>query len=507
MPKVRIITFGCQANELDSERIAGILAREGYALTDRDEEADLIILNTCSIREKAEQKVYSRLGTYQALREGKGTRLGLAGCLAQREGGALLKRFPYLDLVVGNGEQLAEIPRLLGTQGHRAGHPAGTQRHRGRAQPLGPRPMADPLGPSPWVPGAAGACAAGACATGEPVALFPEDVVPVRESRLKAWVGIMEGCDNYCTFCVVPYTRGRERSRHPDDILAEVEGLLRAGYREITLLGQTVNSYGKKLAPPTTFAALLRRIDALVGTAMRVRFTTSHPKDVTPELIQALADLPSLCEHLHLPVQSGSTPILARMARTYTREEYLAIVEAVRAAVPGIALTTDVIVGFPGEDEADAADTLSLLEAVRYDGLFAFKYSPRPQTPAATYPDGVAEEVKAARLARVLDLQNRISLEANRALIGCRVEVLVDSEGGKRQTGLASGRTRTNKIVHFPGQGLAAGDMAWVRITEASAHHVKGVLSPAPSEAGGAEETGDDRAPAAWGRRSGKEVR
>ena len=436
MPKLKLVTFGCQANELDSARIAGILARQGYTLTEDEAEADLVILNGCSIREKAEHKLFSRLGTLQALKANNPRlRLGVAGCLAQREGDALLKRFPYLDLVVGNGEHLAEIPQLL------AIHPG---------QP--------------------------AVAAAEPVGLFPEDVEVHRDSRIRAWVGIMEGCDNFCAFCVVPFTRGRERSRNPDDILREVFALRGAGYCEITLLGQTVNSYGKKLEPPVPFAALLRRIDAAVGPGMRVRFTTSFPPDVTPALAEAMAIRPSVCEHIHLPVQAGSNLTLSRMKRTYTREDYLEKVAMLRAAAPDLAITTDIIVGFPGEADADVAETLTLMEAVGFDGCFAFKFSPRPGTPAAELSDQVPESVRAARLSRVLELQSRLSLQQNRGLIGQVVEVLVDRDLSKRDSGLAAGRTRQNKIVHFRGGEVEEGNMVSVEITEATSHHLKGVL-------------------------------
>ena len=436
MPKLKLVTFGCQANELDSARIAGILARQGYTLTEDEAEADLIILNGCSIRQKAEHKLFSRLGTLQALKANNPRlRLGVAGCLAQREGDTLLKRFPYLDLVVGNGEHLAELPQLL------AIHPG---------QP--------------------------AVAAAEPVGLFPEDVEVHRDSRIRAWVGIMEGCDNFCAFCVVPFTRGRERSRNPDDILREVFALRGAGYREITLLGQTVNSYGKKLEPPVPFAALLRRIDAAVGPGMRVRFTTSFPPDVTPALAEAMAILPSVCEHIHLPVQAGSNLTLSRMKRTYTREHYLEKVVMLRAAVPDLAITTDIIVGFPGETDADFAETLTLMEAVGFDGCFAFKFSPRPGTPAAELSDQIPEPVSAARLSRVLELQSRLSLQRNRGLIGQVVEVLADRDLSKRDSGLAAGRTRQNKIVHFRGGEVEEGNMIRVEITEATSHHLKGVL-------------------------------
>lgn len=436
MPKLKVVTFGCQANELDSARIAGILARDGYTLTEDETEADLVILNGCSIREKAEQKLFSRLGTLQALKaEHPRLRLGVAGCLAQREGEALLRRFPYLDFVVGNGEHLAEIPQLLSIA---PGQPA--------------------------------------VAASEPVGLFPEDADIHRDSRIRAWVGIMEGCDNFCTFCVVPFTRGRERSRRPEDILREVVRLRGAGYREITLLGQTVNSYGKKLDPPVPFAELLRRIDAAVGAAMRLRFTTSYPPDVTPGLAEAMAALPSVCEHIHLPVQAGSTRTLLRMRRTYTREAYLEKVAVLRAAVPDLAITTDIIVGFPGETDGDFAETLTFMEEVGFDGCFAFKFSPRSGTPAADLPDQVPESIKSARLTRVLELQRHLSLQRNQAAVGQVAEVLVDRELCKRDSGLAAGRTRRNKIVHFDGGEVEEGQLVNVEITEATSHHLKGVL-------------------------------
>ena len=438
MRKLKIVTFGCQANELDSARIAGLLARDGYSLTDEDSQADLIILNGCSIRDKAEQKLFSRLGTLQSLKARRpGLRLGVAGCLGQREGEALFRRFPYLDLVVGNGEHLAEIPRLLR--------------------------IAD-VRPS--------------SATSEPTGLFPAGVDVHRDSRFRAWVGIMEGCDNFCSFCVVPHTRGRERSRPLDEILREVADLRARGYREITLLGQTVNSYGKRLDPPVSFAALLREIDRVVGRDVRVRFTTSHPKDVTAELADAMATLPSVCPHMHLPVQSGSTRTLARMDRTYTREEYLDKVRLLTSAVPDLSLTTDIIVGFPGESDEDFAETLSLMREVHFDASFAFKFSPRAGTRAADLPDQVPDSVRAARLAEVLSLQDDLSLRKNRDWIGRHVEVLVDRELSKRESGLAAGRTRQNKIVHFRGGEVEQGALENVQITEATPHHVKGVLIP-----------------------------
>ena len=437
MRKLKLVTFGCQANELDSARIAGLLAREGYALTEDEGEADLIILNGCSIRDKAEQKLYSRLGSLQALKaQHPGLRLGVAGCLAQREGEGLLRRFPYLDLVVGNGAHLAEIPQLLQIAANRQ-----------------------------------------VAAAGDPEGFFPSDVEVHRESRFHAWVGIMEGCDNFCAFCVVPFTRGRERSRPPDEILREVALLRDRGYREITLLGQTVNSYGLKLNPPVSFATLLRRIDHLVGTEMRVRFTTSHPKDVTTELIEAMTTLSSVCEHLHLPVQAGATRTLQRMDRGYTREAYLDKVRLLRKAIPDLAISTDIIVGFPGESESDFSDTLDLMREVAFDASFAFKFSPRPNTPAALLADQVPEPIRARRLAQVLALQDELSLRKNATMIGQTVEVLVDGDLSKRDSGLAAGRTRQNKIVHFRGGVVREGMLANVKISEATPHHLKGVLT------------------------------
>lgn len=435
MPKLKLITFGCQANELDSERIVGLLAREGYELIERDEEADLIILNTCAIREKAEQKAYSRLGTFQELkRRKKGLRIGLCGCVAQQEGQALLNRFPYLDFVVGPA-QLTSIPRLLQDETNRGLATART-----------------------------------------PAFSYPVSAPVYRRSTVKAWVSIMEGCDRFCTFCIVPFTRGRERSRPLQEIVEEIRELKQRGYREVTLLGQTVNSYGKKLRPPASFVELLETIDRVVERAMRVRFTSPYPGDVTEELAEAMARLPSLCEHIHLPVQSGSDRTLRRMKRGYSRNDYLKKVELLRTKTPALALTTDIIVGFPGETERDFEETLSLLQEVGYDGAFIFKYSTRLHTPAARLSDQVTEEIKGRRLEQALGLLNSLSLERNRAYLGRTVEVLVDHEDVKRDAVRVAGRTRENKIVHFSGEGPTDGDLVLVAITGASALHLQGEL-------------------------------
>ena len=435
MAKLKLITFGCQANEADSEKIAGVLAEEGFELTERAEEADLILLNTCSIRDKAEQKVYSLLGTFQRLKaQNPHLKLGLCGCLAQREGERLKDRFPYLNLVIGPGAMIYRIPQLL---------------RDGVAHPVLPRPK-------------------------EPLPLYIHSPRPRRESAFKAWVTVMEGCNYLCTFCVVPYTRGPERSRPPDDILAEVKDLLRNGYKEVTLLGQTVNAYGKNLKPRTRFSDLLRAIDALAGREIRIRFTSSHPKDFTPDLVEAMASLKSVCEHVHLPIQAGSDRVLRGMRRLYTRADYLETVRGLRDAIPDIALTTDLIVGFPGESEEDFQETVTLLHEVRYDSLFAFKYSPRPLTPAATAPDQVSEEVKTVRINAILQLQDRIALEQNRRRLQRIEEVLVEEGPNPRMGSSATGRTRRNQLVHFTGEPLNPGHTVSAVITESYSHYLKG---------------------------------
>jgi tRNA-2-methylthio-N6-dimethylallyladenosine synthase len=436
MRTFHIVTFGCQANEADSERMAGALLAAGYAPAPCAREADVILLNTCSIREKAEQKVYSLLGRYQAIkRERPHLKIGLTGCLGQLQGADLKRRFPGLDLVVGTGQML-KMPGLLEAR---------------PAIPLTLRPT-------------------------EPMPTYVGTPPPLRGSRVGAFVNIMEGCNYFCTFCVVPYTRGRERSRPVPDVLAEVEDLLQRGYREVTLLGQTVNAYGKSLRPRTTFAALLRQIDALAGGHLRIRFTSPHPREVTPDLFAAMTECRGVCEHLHLPVQSGSDRILARMRRLYTRAQYLEGVRRLREAVPDVALSTDLIVGFPGETEEDHGATLDLLREVGYDSLFAFCYSPRPHTLARDFPDQIPGEVKRERLAQVFKLQAAIALEKNRARLGRIEEVLVERGRSEKEGSLASGRTRQNRWVHFPVDAPEIGSRVNSEITEAFTYYLKGKI-------------------------------
>jgi tRNA-2-methylthio-N6-dimethylallyladenosine synthase len=429
--KVYIKTFGCQMNVADSEQMALLLA-EDYTPTERVEEADLYLINTCAIRRKAEEKVRSLLGSLQAVKQRHPRMLiGVGGCVAQQEGERLLAAAPHLDLVFGTQGvyRLLEMVRRAAL-GQRVvditltrGFPAQSRRH--------------------W-----------------------------RKGAVKTLVTIMQGCDNFCTFCVVPYVRGREASRPPGEIVMEVADFLAAGGKEVTLLGQNVNSYGRGLAEAIAFPELLRSIDALPGLA-RLRFATSHPRDLSPELTAAFGELPSLCEHLHLPVQSGSDRILKAMNRGYTRREYLQKVAELRRACPGISLSTDIIVGFPGETEADFEDTLELVQEAGYEQAFSFKYSPRPQTKAASLPDRVPGEVQAERLTRLQNLLNDLSLKAHLRLVGRVAEVLVDGIS-KRSPEELSGRLRTNQVVNFTGSRELLGRMVAVRLTEAHPHSLKG---------------------------------
>jgi len=429
--KVYIKTFGCQMNVADSEQMAQVLA-DDYAPTDRAEEADLYLINTCAIRRKAEEKVRSLLGSLQPLKQRRPQMLlGVGGCVAQQEGERLLAAAPHLDLVFG-AHGLSRLPEMVrqAARGRRVvdielsrEFPRQSRRH--------------------WPPGA-----------------------------IKALVTVMQGCDNFCSFCVVPYVRGREYSRPPLEIVNEVADFLAAGGKEVTLLGQNVNSYGRGLPEPLTFAELLRKIDALPGLA-RLRFATSHPRDLSMELIAAFGELPSLCEHLHLPVQSGSDRILQVMNRGYTRAEYLQQVALLRRACPGISLSTDIIVGFPGETEEDFQGTLDLVRQAAFDQAFSFKYSPRPQTQAALLPDRVPGDIQAERLTRLQSLLNELTLKAHQRLRGEVLEVLVEGSS-KRSPEELCGRLRTNQVVNFSGPRELVGQLVKVRVTEAHPHSLRG---------------------------------
>ena len=435
MPKLHLITYGCQMNEYDSERVAGLLAElEQYELTDSPADADLILLNTCAIREKAEEKVFSKLGELKALKRQKPSLLiGVMGCMAQLRKDAIQQRAPIVDLVFGS-------PAIA-----RVGDLVDRARREGR-------PVLE-VGEAP---------------------LVKLTTRPAR-SAVKAFVTVMEGCEKHCTFCVVPVTRGRERSHPPAAILDEIRELARAGVREVTLLGQTVNAYGRDLRPPGDLAALLEMVDGVDGIR-RIRFVTSNPYNLTSRLIRALRDVPKVCEALHLPLQSGSNRILAAMNRGYTRERYLEQIAELRETVPGIAITSDLIVGFPGETEEDFEQTVDMVERVGYDGVFAFRYSRRPGTPAATMALQVPEDVKARRNTRILEVADRVAAVRSRALEGRELEAMVDG-ASRRDPRELSGRTRCNRVVNFDGEGrIGVGDFVRVRIGEARPHSLRGTL-------------------------------
>lgn len=423
-------------NQYDSERILGIMARQGYHQTDCIEAADLILLNTCSVRDKAEQKVYSMLGSWKELKQLRdGIIIGVGGCVAQQEGEALLKRVPHLDLVFGT-QNIHKLPEMVEQVAARQARPVEIAFYRD------PDYMED-AGGLPRVRG------------------------------VKAYVTIMQGCNKVCSFCIVPHVRGREISRPSSRIVAEVESLIEQGVIEVMLLGQNVNSYGKLTPGELSFAELLRRIDRIAGVE-RIRFTTSHPQDLSPELIDAFADLDRVCEHLHLPVQSGSDSVLSRMRRGYTRLEYLDRILRLRSRCPDIALSTDIIVGFPGETEAEFAQTLELLEQLEYDEIFSFMYSPRPQTVSAKiYADDVPDDAKKERLKRVQMLQREISLKKNRSRIGCVDEILVEGPA-KLRNGQMMGRTRGNRIVNIPGSADLVGRLIPIKIIGATANSLLG---------------------------------
>lgn len=419
-------TFGCQMNVSDSEKIVALLSKVGYHPTQDSSRADLIILNTCSVREKPEKKVYSSLGRFKGLKKG-GRRLILAvgGCVAQQEGERLLENIPYLDIVFGT-HNLHLLPDMV------------------RRAEEGAR-LAE----------------TGFIDSEERLDLFPVEDGAGGVSR---FVTVMQGCDNFCSYCIVPYVRGREISRRSAEIIREITEMAERGVREVTLLGQNVNSYGLKSSGEPDFAGLLRQVADIPGIE-RVRFTTSHPKDISPPLIACFAEIVKVCGHIHLPAQSGSEAVLARMNRGYGRKEYLEKIAALKAARPGIQITGDMIVGFPGEGEADFQDTLSLMEEVGYADLFSFKYSVRSGTGAAGYPDDVAGAVKQERLSRLQELQRKITLEGNRSFVGTVQEVLV--EGVNRRGDQLFGRTSGNRVVNFSGPPSLIGRITEVAITRA----------------------------------------
>jgi tRNA-2-methylthio-N6-dimethylallyladenosine synthase len=450
-----IQTIGCQMNVYDSERMAANLAPLGYRLTDIIEHAGLIVLNTCAIRAKAEQKAYSFLGRLAEFKRRQPELIvAVGGCVAQQDGRRILSRMPWVDLVFGT----AAVDRLADLIG--------------KIQSQGLRIVDVDLTP-------------GLSAESED----PPADLPVAAGTVGCFVTIMQGCDNFCTYCVVPHVRGRERSRPPQAILTEIRRLVDQGVREVTLLGQNVNSYGLKEGM-ASFTQLLERVNTIDGL-LRIRFTTSHPKDLSPELIRAFGRIDKLCPHIHLPVQSGSNCILKKMNRKYTREQYLEKIRRLREDCPQIAITSDFIVGFPGETSEDLACTETLLHQVQYDGVFAFKYSDRTSAPAARLGDKIDESRKSARLQTLLDIQGRITRQRNHMLVGSVQPVLVEgfskrqsAAGGTRpESGVQwTGRTGTNKIVNFIPEDdgdcrrevMAAGKIVPIRIDGASSHSLRG---------------------------------
>jgi len=452
-------TYGCQMNERDSEEILGMLVAQGYALVDREEEADVILLNTCSVRAHAEERAFGKMGLMQKLkRERPGLVLGILGCMAKAQREEVFRRLPQVDLVAGPAE-IYDLPELLAgvaerRQQGRLGASARVLAIDRKVRPLDRRPATD-----------------------------------YRTGGITAFVTIMEGCDKKCAYCIVPTTRGQEVSRPLEEILDEIQQLVRAGYRQVTLLGQNVNSYGKRFPDGTgwvgpgrrrallqlgdrpeaavadaprlvDFPALLRAVDAKTSIE-RVRFTTSHPFDAHEELFRAMAECRSVCEYLHLPVQSGSDRILRKMRRGYTAESYLEQIARLRALVPHVALSTDIIVGFPGETEADFEATRALMDRVRYDSAFVFKYSPRPGTEAAGWIDDVPQTVKERRNQAILELQARISREQLETWVGREVEVLVEE---RNRRGQLMGKSRRNTTVVVDGPDALIGELVLARV-------------------------------------------
>ena len=430
--KLKILTYGCQMNVADSECMAGLLKKIGYSLTDDLDAADLILINTCCVRSTAEDKVFGQIGRFKTLKkQNPSLILGIAGCMAQKEGENLIKRAPHVDFVLGTG-QSSEIANVV------------------QSLELERKHFVDVSNVSGKIP--------------------DEMVFPLRGGKVSTFVPIMYGCNNFCTYCIVPYVRGRERSRKPEEIFAEVKQAVAEGFKDITLLGQNVNSYAGEL----NFAELLTACDKL--GVERLRFMTSHPKDLSDELIFAIAGGKNICEHIHLPVQYGSDKILKRMNRVYTVEKYLRLVEKIRAEIPNISLTTDLIVGFPGETDEDFAETLDFLREVKFDAAFTFIYSKRSGTPAATFENQIPDEIKHKRLKLLMDVQNQISLEKNSALVGKNVEVLVEG-ASKTDEKIFMGRTRSNKLILFAHGDEKPGELVNVKITQAQTWLLKGNIA------------------------------
>lgn len=430
------ITFGCQMNLNDSERLAGQLRTIGYEATESIDQANVILINTCCVRESAEKKIYGKIGEMKRLKSiNPNIIIGVVGCMAQKDKDKIVKKFPHVSLVMGthNTHQLVELIAQIETSGEKV---------------VSIWDQAERLAP---------------------------DVPTVHKSQISAWVPIMYGCNNFCTYCIVPYVRGRERSRPLENILAEIRQLGAEGFKEITLLGQNVNSYGKDLDTQVDFADLLQAADQ-IETIARIRYMTSHPRDMNTKLIDIIKNSKRICEHFHLPVQSGSNSILEQMNRGYTTEYYRQLVADIRKAIPDASITTDLIVGFPGENEEQFLETLEFIKSVRYDVAYTFLYSQRSGTPAAQYEGQLPLAVKKERLNQLMAVQNEISLEINKQLTGTVVEVLVEGASKNDEMKLM-GRTRTNKIVLWEKTGTEKiGDLVNIQIDKAQTWVLKGRL-------------------------------
>ncbi len=431
-----VVTFGCQMNAKDSEKLAGILEKIGYVPVE-GEEADFVVYNTCTVRENANTRVYGRLGYLNNLkRKNPNMMIALCGCMMQEDAvvDKIRKSYRFVDMIFGT-HNIFKLAELIDTR-------------------LSSRTMIIDI----W----------------KDTKLIVEDLPSERKYRFKAGVNIMYGCNNFCSYCIVPYVRGRERSRNPEDIIKEVEELVADGVVEIMLLGQNVNSYGKNLEEPISFAALLARLEEIEGLK-RIRFMTSHPKDLSDELIEVMKNSKKICRHLHLPVQSGSTEVLKKMNRNYTKESYLNLAEKIRTAMPDISLTTDIIVGFPGETEEDFLETLEVVEKVRYDSAYTFLYSKRSGTPAAVMEDQVEEAVAKERFDRLLKTVQGIAGEMTGRMEGTEEEVLVE-EINSQDTSLLTGRLSNNSLVHFKGPEELIGKLVKVKLSECKGFYYFGEL-------------------------------
>jgi len=429
-------TFGCQMNVHDSERLAGLLEAAGYSEAADPTEADVVVLNTCAVRENADNRLYGTLGHLKSWKDAKpGAQIAVGGCLAQKDRGDILAKAPWVDAVFGT-HNIGSLPILL---------------ERARVADEAQVEILEALD------------------------VFPSTLPSRRDSAYSAWVSISVGCNNTCTFCIVPSLRGREKDRRPGDILAEVEALVAEGVIEVTLLGQNVNAYGVEFGDRRAFADLLRACGRVEGLE-RIRFTSPHPRDFTTDVIDAMAQTPTVMPQLHMPLQSGSDSVLQAMRRSYRAERYLGIIDEVRASIPQAAITTDIIVGFPGETEADFVATLDVVRRARFTSAFTFQYSPRPGTPAATFDDQVPPEVVRERYDRLAALQEEISWEVNRELVGAEVEVMLAEGEGRKDaaTDRLSGRARDHRLVHVarPQQAVRPGDMVTAVVTHAAPHHL-----------------------------------